>query len=92
MGKTERPNIEISELNGAITALQRHMADVLNRKGHGSFVSSHEILGVLTDERSETISSIQNKAGLDKLRHELLDEAATAIFGVACIDSGTMEH
>lgn len=87
----ERPPIGVNELNSAIGALQRHMAEVLNRKGPGSFASSHEILGVLTDERSETIAAIQSKAGFDKIRHELLDEATTALFGVACIDAGTLE-
>jgi len=87
----KRPPIHVSELNGAIVAVQRHMKNVLNRKGPGSFVSSHEILGVLTDERSELIVAIQSKAGLEKIRHELLDDAVAALFGVACIDSGTVE-
>ena len=87
----ERSEITVSDLNMAITVLQKHMAEVLNRKGPGSFASSHEILGVLTDERSETIAAIQSKTGLDTIRHELLDEATTAIFGVACIDAGTLD-
>ena len=87
----ERPEITVSDLNMVITVLQRHMAEVLNRKGPGAFISSHEILGVLTDERSETIAAIQSKSGLDAIRHELLDEATTALFGVACIDAGTLD-
>ena len=87
----ERSEITASDLNMAITVLQKHMAEVLNCKGPGSFASSHEILGVLTDERSETIAAIQSKTGLDTIRHELLDEATTAIFGVACIDAGTLD-
>jgi hypothetical protein len=87
----ERPEIDAFALNNAIGALQKHIAEVLNRKGKGSFISSHEILGVLTDERSETIAAIQKKMGLAEIRHELLDEAAIAVFGVACIDSGTLE-
>ena len=86
-----RPLIGADDLNMAIRDLHKHMAEVLNRKGPGSFASAHEILGVLMDERSETIAAIQSKSGLDVIRHELLDEATTAIFGVACINAGTLD-
>ena len=87
----ERPEITVSDLNMAITVLQKHMAEVLNHKGPGAFISSHEIVGVLMDERSELIAAIQSKSGLDAIRHELLDEATAAIFGVACIDARTLD-
>lgn len=78
-------------LNDAFRAAQGHMCDVLNRKGRGSYASTHEVLGVLTDERSELVQAIQQKRGLAAIRHELLDEIVAALFAVACIDAGTVE-
>lgn len=86
-----RKQIDDKSITDAFIALRNHLIIVLNNKGRGTFASSHEVLGVLTDERSETIQAIQRKAGLEAIRHELLDEAVTAIFAVACIDEGTLE-
>ena len=65
----------------------------LKEKGRGTFASSHEILGVVTEEYLELIEAVKLH-GNDKaqrVKHELLDIAVACIFGAACIDEGGMD-
>lgn len=87
----ERIPISADQVNMAFRVAQTHMADVLNRKGPGTFASTHEILGVLEDERRELVKAVQAKQPLADIRHELLDQAVICIFGVACMDAGALD-
>ncbi len=78
-------------LNLATIAFRQHMEEVLKRKGRGAFVSRHEILGVIEDECIELVNAVQAKRGLKDIRHELLDIAVAALFGVACIEAKVLD-
>lgn len=56
----------------------------LNQKGTGTFKSTHEILGILTEEYKELLDAVQGNS-VDKVRAELLDIAVGSVFSVACI-------
>jgi len=86
-----RPELTAENVNAAVLDLQLHLRDVENRKGPRAFVSSHEALGVLEDERSELVHEIQSKAGANAIRHELLDIAVAALWSVASMDAGAMD-
>lgn len=59
----------------------------LNEKGFGSFTSSHEILGVVTEEYWELIGAIKSN-NQNSILHELMDIAVGCIFAYACIQNG----
>lgn len=58
------------------------LREKIKQKGNRVFYSSHEALGVLTEEYSELIQAIQSNRS-DLIRAELLDVAVSAIWGVA---------
>jgi len=86
-----RHEISADELNLALTETQRHMATVVNRHGPRAFASRHEVESVVRGECRELGTAIDTHADMDAIRHELLDIAVACIFGVACIDAGTLD-
>ena len=61
----------------------------LREKGYGSFVSVHEILGVLDEELYEYRTEVHSKSKNQQLKiDELIDIAVGAIIGIASIESG----
>jgi len=83
----DRIGIHETFLNDAIVQIQQHLAYTLNIKGSGSFVSTHELLGVITEEYYELIEAA-HRGNVTNVHGELLDIAAACIFGVACIERG----
>jgi NTP pyrophosphatase (non-canonical NTP hydrolase) len=79
---TESIDIALNEIVGA---LQK----ALKKKGDGTFASSHEILGALTEEYIEVIDAVKNNGS--GLKAELLDVAVVCLFGIACINQETMD-
>jgi hypothetical protein len=62
------------------------MFEALKKKGSGAFVSSHEILGVLTEEYDEVKLAVhENDIGW--LKAELMDVVVAAIFSLASIET-----
>ena len=85
-----RTHITEEQITDALDTLRIHTDTILKSKGRGAFASSHEVLGVLTEEMRELEAEVQ--AGyLHRLRQELLDVAQVALFGVACIDADALE-
>lgn len=67
-------------------SLRAEMARAEDR--YGDFASTHEGLGVLTEEYHELIEAIQGNR-VDRVRHEALQVAAVAMrLAEACEDSG----
>lgn len=62
----------------------------LAHKGHGSYASRHEILGIVEEELLEAKEAIRvdGQAGYDHYAQELLDIAVAALFGYICLRSG----
>jgi NTP pyrophosphatase (non-canonical NTP hydrolase) len=63
----------------------------LIEKGRGAFVSTHEILGIITEEYYELVDAVRSDV-VDDVRSELLDIAVGCIFGIACINENTMKQ
>lgn len=87
---TRKQITDESILNG-IGDLINHLHDILNKKGKGSFSSSHELLGVLLEEFEEFKTNVMKNSSDDEKCNELLDVAATAIFGYVCYKEKGME-
>lgn len=79
-----RPPITDDDLNITIRKIRQKLADRLNEKGNGAFVSRHEILGVLTEEWKKLIDTVQG-GSVEDIADELADLAVGAILGCACI-------
>jgi hypothetical protein len=71
-----------------------HVCDALYKrlaqKGNGTFSSSHEILGSITEEYIEFAEAVHNK-GFDEKINEIVDIAVAAIFGLACLENRTVD-
>lgn len=90
-GRSEhRTQVPIEVIKAACQHTVIMLWERLEEKGKGSFASRHEILGILEEEVYETTKAVHEET-LDSLRRELLDVAVTGIFGVACIDAGTLD-
>ena len=86
----DRTEITEKAVEYAVRELQFAIELALTKHGRGTFASRHEVLGVLDEERTELIGAITS--GTDEaVKKELLDVAATCIFGVACINGATMD-
>lgn len=62
----------------------------LETKGYGSFVSSHEVLGMIAEEYEELLDAVHDN-DWDQLDKELLDLAVGATFSLACLRNGGLE-
>ena len=62
----------------------------LIEKGDGTAASYHEVLGFITEEYMELIDAVR-KNNVREIKSELIDIAVACVFGVACIDAGTMD-
>ena len=71
-------------------ALATELEIAMMKHGTGSFVSTHEVVGVLDEEFRELKDEVHAN-DTDAVRRELLDIAVAAVFGVACIDALSME-
>jgi len=56
----------------------------LEQKGYGKFASSHEILGIITEEYWELIEAVKSD-NFKNIKHELNGIAIACILGLACI-------
>lgn len=87
-----RPKLKDEAILTAISNLKIKIEIALRKKGNGCFASSHEILGVITEEYYELIEAVYNCSKLpDKekkewITGELLDIAVGCIIGVASIN------
>ena len=86
----ERPEITADDINYTIHQLQREIAKALNEKGNGAFVSRHEILGAMTEERKEVEDALHS-GDLDEITEELLHLAVVGVIGAASMTFGRME-
>ena len=62
----------------------------LLQKGNGSLASSHEILGILTEEFHELVDAVKSNDPIN-VRRELIDIAVGCLLGIGCIDAGTLD-
>lgn len=75
---------------GAFQQVHEKLQQRLSQKGHGCFASSHEALGIVTEEYHELVAAVgsNNPADVDA---EMLDIAVAAIFSIVSRQSGGMD-
>ena len=71
---------EIRDL--AMGEVSRRMEQKMKKYGERTFVSSHEIYGILAEEMDEFLSAVR-KGDVDGIKDELIDIAVAAVFGLA---------
>ena len=83
-----RKKIKWKKVKKSLKNLEKRIKEKLEEKGNGSFVSSHEILGVIEEELLELKGAIHSNLEIMDVREELYDVAIGALFGATCIESG----
>jgi NTP pyrophosphatase (non-canonical NTP hydrolase) len=88
--KSKRVEITHEQLIDALADLRTKLMFRMAQKGRGTFASRHEILGIIDEEKLELTEAVKSKT-LPSIKEELLDIAVGAVFGVACINQGTLD-
>jgi len=88
--KTNRIKLSVEQCNVAMRLCAAELDYRLNEKGSGTFSSRHEIQGCVTEEYHEAVVALKTN-DVEHYKKELLDIAVSCIFGVACIESKTIE-
>jgi len=70
-------------------AFKKELQRRLDQKGYGTFLSTHEILGVLSEEFDEFEAAV-HKNNQEEVLKELMDVAVGAVFGCSCVLFGTV--
>ena len=79
-----RPSVNYDSIIISIADMKANMKAKILEKGDGAWLSTHEILGVIEEERHELVEAIISN-DLVHTKEELLDIATACIFGAACI-------
>lgn len=77
----KRLQLDVFHIRGILSELQNRIETQVKQKGDGSFISPHEILGVLLEEHTELIEAIQ-KNDPNRTIDELYDNAVVCIWGI----------
>jgi len=90
MPNNKRPVVPADQIENAVERLHEELNRRLAEKGHGAFVSTHEILGIIDEEHYEAKLAVHANDP-DLLVQELFDIAVGCVFGAACIKSGFID-
>ncbi len=85
-----RPTVNIDATSGAIDFIVSELERRLEQKGRGAFASRHELLGIVSEEYKEVVDAV-HAGDLVLLRMELADLAVACAFGIACIDTRSLD-
>jgi predicted transcriptional regulator len=80
----EPPNDFIQDV---FDGIGKRLNERLSEKGRGIFLSSHEALGVITEEILELIDAV-HQHDPESIKEELIDVAVAAIWGLVSVKSG----
>ena len=86
----ERPEISVEAVDSVIDELSSKIHQRLRENGYHTLASTHEILGILEEERIELIDAVKGNIFSD-VEHELYDIAVGALFGIACLQAGELD-
>lgn len=86
-----RTEVTNEMINKQIKELRRMIKYRLEQKGNLSFASSHELLGILTEEYHEFREAVHDCSHAREKIAKLMDLAVACIFGSACLFEGKME-
>lgn len=79
--KSYRYTIKKEHVDAVLATLKHDIAERFEKHGYGAAVSSHEILGVITEEHSELIDAVKTNDWF-RIIHECTDIAVAALFGI----------
>jgi hypothetical protein len=78
-----RPLIDQHTVDQGLRGLALALHKQFMLKGRGAFISSHEALGVITEEYLELVMAVREN-NTKHIREELMDLAVAAIFAYIC--------
>ncbi len=78
----ERPLFTSTRISAVFNLLNQKIAQRLNEKGNGVFISRHETQGIIDEEWMELLNAC-SKGTLREYEEELLDLAVACILGHA---------
>ena len=87
----QRPHVSMDMVDVALAQLRSEIIRRMDQHGPGTFVSTHEIVGVIEEEFNELKHEVHGNASPERLCSELMDIAVPSIFAVACFNSNTVE-
>lgn len=76
-------NVE-AEVDPVLAIIGNKLHSRLEEKGKHTFISPHEILGIVTEEYKELIDAVQADK-LAILEHELIDVAVACVWGLVSL-------
>lgn len=85
-----RPPVSIVAVEKAVSVIVAAMSSRLDEKGPGAWQSSHELLGVITEEFHELQHAVERNNHED-VAAECVDIAVAAIFALACAEAGELQ-
>jgi hypothetical protein len=86
----DRVQITDKQIDDAIERVDWMLGMSLKEKGHGTFASTHEILGMATEEYNELKEAVHNK-DYGNIEEEIIDLAVGCVFALACIRARTLD-
>lgn len=99
----KRAHISESALTNAKRQVNEAVARRLKKVGKGTHASTHETMGVITEEYDELLDALRlckgnegdgstkGDAGVQAFKKELIDIATACIIGVASIEGDTVD-
>lgn len=79
-----RPQIIQEEIDAGFERLRAAMQHKLEKHGWGSWISTHEAMGIIDEEARETYKAVDSR-NKEEFEKELLDMATAALFAeISC--------
>ena len=88
--KNNRTEISQKQIDAALASIGNETQRRLIQKGFGTLASTHEILGIITEEFDELKDSVRSN-NINEIVKEIHDIAVACHFAIACINSDTLD-
>lgn len=72
------------DVREVVEIILNRILEIFEKKGYGTFVSSHECLGIITEEYHELVEAVRRENN-DMILMELGDVAISAIFSIVSL-------
>lgn len=83
-----RPRVPDVVIDRVLAAVRENLQGRMAKKGRGSFVSSHEIYGILAEELNKELLDEVHANNPNQIQKELIDIAVGSIFALASYEVG----
>lgn len=93
--RNDRKHITSRAEKAVLMDAKTALSQTLQSKGRGAWVSSHEALGIITEEYHELVEATRNGNGVNNdpgvIQDELMDLVVAGLFALACYEDRTMQ-